>query len=67
MCKHEEKECPRCKNVFECKAGSITQCQCSQLKLSVSETAFIESQYDDCLCLACLQALKLELRSNKKT
>ena len=58
MCKHEEKQCPRCNKTFECKAGSIIQCQCSSIQLTASETAFIDSQYNDCLCLQCLQELK---------
>lgn len=59
MCKHEEKQCPRCKVNFECKAGSITQCQCKDIKLTESETAFIKKQYNDCLCIKCLKELKL--------
>ena len=48
MCKHEEKICPRCAKRFECKAGSITECQCYGIKLSDEERAFVEDCYDDC-------------------
>ncbi|MCU7551732.1 cysteine-rich CWC family protein [Chitinophagaceae bacterium LB-8] len=55
---HEDKRCPRCSNVFECKAGSIAQCDCSKIVLSLEERAFIEDKYKDCLCLNCLKDLK---------
>ena len=58
MYKHEEKQCPRCQKTFECKAGSITQCQCAQIQLSEELTLKIEQQYSDCLCLQCLQELQ---------
>lgn len=58
MCKHEEKCCPRCKVAFECKAGSIMQCQCMATQLSVEERAYIEAKYDDCLCIDCLRDLQ---------
>jgi hypothetical protein len=55
---HEAKQCARCRQPFECKAGSITQCNCTQICLSEEEKAFIADRYEDCLCLACLQDLK---------
>jgi hypothetical protein len=58
MCMHEEKICPRCGNGFECKLGSITECQCSGISLNDEERAFIEERYDDCLCRSCLVELK---------
>lgn len=61
MCKHEEKYCPRCNKMFECKAGSITQCQCNTVKLTEEERSFIEKKYSDCLCLSCLDELKQQL------
>ena len=67
MCRHEEKKCPRCNQAFECKAGSITQCQCSSINLSAGERAFIGSKYDDCLCVGCLFQLREEyLRFTEK-
>jgi hypothetical protein len=60
MCKHEEKHCPRCNIVFECKAGSIALCQCSTIQLSVEERVYVESKFEDCLCVHCLQALQKE-------
>jgi cysteine-rich CWC protein len=58
MCAHEQKICLRCSNKFECKLGSITECQCYGISLTAEETAFIESRYDDCLCGNCLIELK---------
>jgi cysteine-rich CWC protein len=58
MCAHEQKICPRCSHKFECKLGSITECQCYGISLTAEETAFIESRYDDCLCRNCLIELK---------
>ena len=58
MCKHEEKQCPRCGNSFECKVGNIGECQCAAVRLTLEEQAFIESRYQDCLCINCLKELK---------
>ncbi|MFT4154782.1 cysteine-rich CWC family protein [Parafilimonas sp.] len=55
---HEEKVCPRCGCVFECKAGDITQCQCYGIQFSLEERVFIEERYRDCLCADCLLELK---------
>jgi hypothetical protein len=55
---HKVKTCERCNNVFECKAGDIAHCQCSNIQLSVEERAFIEERYRDCLCAGCLINLK---------
>ena len=55
---HETKTCPRCNNNFECKAGDIAHCQCSNIKLNIEEKSFIEERYDDCLCINCLTELK---------
>ncbi|MEP7254329.1 MAG: cysteine-rich CWC family protein [Ferruginibacter sp.] len=60
MYKHDIKTCPRCNRQFECKAGSITQCQCSSINLSAEERIFAEAGYDDCLCINCLHILREE-------
>lgn len=51
---HEEKKCPRCNILFECKPGNVAHCQCYGIVLSVDERAFIEERYNDCLCSVCL-------------
>ncbi len=58
MCKHEQKNCPRCGEGFECKVGDVTNCQCYGIELSVEEEAFISSNYSDCLCRNCLLQLQ---------
>ncbi|MEJ8841185.1 cysteine-rich CWC family protein [Lacibacter sp. H375] len=58
MCKHEQKNCPRCGADFECKVGDVTNCQCYGIELSVEEEAFITKQFADCLCRNCLLQLK---------
>jgi len=55
---HEEKNCPRCSNAFECKVGDISHCQCNSIVLSAEERAFAEDRYKDCLCAACLSDLR---------
>ncbi|WP_373418651.1 cysteine-rich CWC family protein [Marinoscillum pacificum] len=56
--KHELKSCPRCQSPFECKVGSITQCQCWQVKLTLEERQFIQEQFSDCLCTTCMEEVK---------
>ena len=58
MCKHEQKNCPRCQTAFECRVGDITNCQCYRVELTVAEETFIASNYDECLCRNCLLQLK---------
>ncbi len=66
MCMHEEKQCQQCGNTFQCKAGSIVQCQCSSIQLTLEERAAIEKQFDDCLCINCLKELQAEFQLAKK-
>ncbi|MDH5360346.1 MAG: cysteine-rich CWC family protein [Gammaproteobacteria bacterium] len=56
--KHESKQCPRCQAEFECKVGNIQLCQCSGVTLSDDEMAYLQEQYDDCLCARCLRSLQ---------
>ncbi|WP_460559115.1 cysteine-rich CWC family protein [Ferruginibacter profundus] len=58
MSVHEDKYCPRCNKVFECKVGNITQCQCYGLPLSAEERAFINAAFSDCICRECLLQMK---------
>lgn len=60
MCSHEQKYCLRCSRLFECKVGSIT-CQCSQIRLSEVEMRYIEKHYTDCLCIKCLEEIRILL------
>ena len=54
MCQHEPKICPRCNKQFECKAGTIIQCQCYGIHVPDELKSLLEKQYDDCLCRNCL-------------
>jgi predicted nucleotide-binding protein (sugar kinase/HSP70/actin superfamily) len=60
MCKHETKNCQRCNAAFECKPGSITQCQCYPIKLTAGQQVYIQQRYADCLCQKCLEYLSSE-------
>ncbi|MFN8291248.1 MAG: cysteine-rich CWC family protein [Chitinophagaceae bacterium] len=66
MNKHEVRVCPRCKSSFECKQGTITQCQCYTVNLTAEQRAFIEQRYQDCLCRDCLGHLSEELHFFKE-
>lgn len=57
MLKHEEKQCSRCNSLFECRAGNISACQCSQVIIPEVLADHIATVYQDCLCLNCLQEL----------
>lgn len=54
-----KQKCPRCKKGFECKANSISECQCSTVTLTEKERAFISTTFDGCLCVDCLKEIKV--------
>lgn len=58
MCKHEDKYCPRCIRLFECKLGNILQCQCFGISFTDAEKELIGKCFSDCLCRDCLIELK---------
>jgi Cysteine-rich CWC len=66
MCKHEDKTCPRCHSVFECKVGDITKCQCYTVKLNEAERDFLSRTYADCLCASCIQAARTAYHQAQK-
>jgi len=55
-----KKICPRCEIEFSCLAYQIEHCQCSGVSLSKHHQAYIAEYFKDCLCLSCLEILKLE-------
>ena len=63
---HETKDCLRCSKKFECKPGTITQCQCYGITLTIEQSAYMEQRYADCLCHDCLQYMQLELNFFKE-
>jgi len=58
MLKYEEKKCAYCANMFECKPGNITHCDCYAIEMTAAERQFIATQHDDCLCRDCILAFK---------
>jgi len=66
MCLHETKNCQRCHAPFECKAGSVTQCQCFGITLPAEQRAYLEQRYNDCLCRNCLLQLNEEFELFKE-
>ncbi|WP_268125498.1 cysteine-rich CWC family protein [Roseivirga pacifica] len=60
MPKHEERYCPRCKALFECKVGSISLCQCSTVVLTPSQKTYVSELFNGCLCANCLKQLQTE-------
>lgn len=42
MLLHEIKNCPSCNQVFECKVGDISNCDCTLIHLSLEEKAFVK-------------------------
>ena len=65
MYKHEDKYCPRCEILFECKVGNILQCQCHGILMNNEEQQYIFKQYSDCLCFNCIVALRKEFNTAK--
>lgn len=62
---HEEKYCPRCRSLFECKVGSISICQCTTVTLNDEERNYIMKNFDDCLCATCMMDLRAEYHNNR--
>lgn len=60
MCEHEAKTCARCNQSFECKPFDIGNCQCASIQLGSEEKHYLQTQYDDCLCINCLRAIRQE-------
>lgn len=63
--KHEVNQCPRCTTEFECKTGSVLQCQCQLLTINAQQLGYIVSKYDDCLCVNCLRELRSEFNKQE--
>ncbi len=61
MCVHENKSCPRCNKSFECKSGSILQCQCYGAPLKDDLRKWLMERYEDCLCRQCLNDLAIDV------
>ena len=62
---HEIINCARCELTFECKVGSITQCQCYGIILTEEMQQYINKQFAGCLCLSCIKNLRQQLNAGK--
>lgn len=58
MSQNEKKRCPRCNEVFECKAVSIEHCACTTIVLDENERNYMMEQFEDCLCVTCMIEVK---------
>lgn len=65
MNKHEVKNCPLCKETFECKVGSIILCQCTTVVLNEKERIYMNGLFDDCLCSKCMKDIKAQYHNEK--
>lgn len=54
------KNCARCQKDVECKSDDIINCQCASVELQQDQRDNIFKQYDDCLCVNCLEQLRDE-------
>jgi hypothetical protein len=52
--------CERCQKLFICNPTNIAECDCSKIQLSGEEIAYVAKYYSNCVCNACLIALKKE-------
>ena len=51
------KQCPRCKNRFQCQVENVANCQCSTVQITEATRQFLQSTNYDCLCSNCLSAI----------
>jgi hypothetical protein len=65
MAKHEIKDCPKCGGSFECKVGSVLQCECSTITVDAALQNYLKKKYDDCLCIRCLLQEQMEWNKSK--
>lgn len=68
MNKHAPDSCPRCSNIFICKANNVSQCDCQKISLTFDETQYIREitvwDFDGaCLCVVCLRELQQEFHA----
>lgn len=58
MRKHEEKYCPICNSLFECKVGDVINCQCNAIQLTDADRNFLSKTTFDCVCINCLKKIQ---------
>ncbi len=52
------KSCPRCSRDFECRNDDIFNCACISIPLFKKELDWLAANYDDCLCINCLEEIR---------
>lgn len=62
-----EKTCPLCGVKFICRHDNITECQCSKIRLSNEDMAYIKSKFANCLCIDCLRKIAEERKKQEKS
>ena len=67
MAENQDKKCARCGGMFQCKAGSIEECDCTRLQLHQKTIELIQQQFNDCLCFDCLKQLPDTYKPGEKT
>ncbi|RFM32100.1 cysteine-rich CWC family protein [Chitinophaga silvisoli] len=65
MAEHETVSCPRCKQPFECRVGSILRCQCQAVTLNEEERIYIAEHYSGCLCASCMEEMKEQFKKQQ--
>lgn len=65
MPSHKLKHCPRCTTSFECKTGSVLNCQCKAVYLRPDQLDYIARHFDGCLCAQCLESIAQEFNPIK--
>ncbi|TDE14659.1 cysteine-rich CWC family protein [Dyadobacter psychrotolerans] len=60
-----QKQCGRCRHLFQCQSDDIENCQCNKVKLTDETVAFLGKTYFDCLCQACLLHLNAQTSAVK--
>lgn len=59
-----QKNCNRCKSLFQCKVLDIKNCDCTVLNLTALQRKFLAERFEECVCLNCLIEIS---KMNKKT
>ena len=62
--KHEQKICPHCKNLFDCKVSNIAHCGCTAIAVSAVTRNYIANHFEDCLCSNCLKYFEKQLNTS---
>ncbi|WP_119395682.1 cysteine-rich CWC family protein [Salinibius halmophilus] len=62
---HDEIPCPKCGTYFECKLGSSTICDCNNIQVPRDLAAYLQEEWEECLCMKCLAEEKAQWEQEK--